>query len=408
MTIGLRMRAPLGRLPFFIVAATALLGLGGGPLDAQSFFANPVTDPVVGADRGSASQIRKLDENTGFLTLTNTGTEESGPLVLGFGYAFPNLVRPGDQFDVAAIWAGPSDDGWRELLAGGLSYRFPTATEGLTGFVNLDVGDLILGTADALALDVRGDRVQVSAGVAKTRDLGDTATLRFGAEVIARRTRSEVLGTPAIDEDLRMVRGSVLYSKGRPLGVQHRLALSVTKGFDAFGASPSGNPLGSTPGARTDFLRAAFAAETSRPFGPDWVLNMGVIGQWSDDSLPASQRCGFETNNYARAFDYALVAGDRCLGSRVEVAYNFQSPDLRRGSFDSTQGFIGIDGGRISNNANALSAGGSDGWASLSVGVRTLQGSILAEVAATRILDRPTVATGQDRDRLWVRAAYQF
>lgn len=133
-----------------------------------------------------------------------------------------------------------------------------------------------------------------------------------------------------------------------------------------------------------------------------------MIGQWTEHSLPVSQRCGFETNAYARAFDYAVVAGDRCLGTRVELGYNFQLPDFRSGRLDSTQGFVGIDGGRIDNMANAFSDGGGDGWASLSVGVRTLQGSILGEIALTRILDRPLVAANQDRDRLWFRTAVQF
>ena len=391
-----------------VTALLALWTMDAGMANAQSFFASPVVDPGVGADRGSASQIRKLDENTGFLTFSNTGSDEAGRIVLGFGYALPSLATDDDQLDLVAIWAGPSEDGWRELLAGGVAYRFPLGTRDVTGFVNLDFGDLILGTEQTLALGVKGDRVQLSAGAYREVDLGETAILKFGAEIISRSTRSEFLGATAIDEDLRMLRGSVLYSRGIPFLFQQRFALSFTKGFDAFGASPSGNPFGSVPGARTDFFKLSTAAELSLPLSLDWVVNSGVVGQWTDDSLPASQRCGFETNAYARAFDYATVAGDRCLMSRIEIAYNFQKPDLRAGRFDSTQGFVGLDGGRITNLANPLSAGGSDGWSSLSAGVRTLKGSLLAEIAATRILDRPDAAATQDRDRLWLRAALQF
>lgn len=375
---------------------------------AQSFFATLVTDPVVGADRGTASQIRKLDERTGFLTFSNTGSDEAGRAVAGVGYAYPDAFRQGDQVDMAAIWAGPSEDGWRELLAGGVAYRFPVGEGAFTGFVNVDYGDVVLGTAEALAYDVRGDRLQVAAGLRGQHDLGETAKLDFGAEIIARRTQSEALGSRVIDEELRMLRASVLYSRGMPLSFQQRLAVSFVKGFDAFGASAPGNPLGSTPGALTDFLRMSFAAETSIPLSPLWVVNAGLIAQWTADSLPISQRCGFETNGYARAFDYAVVAGDRCLGSRVEIAYNFETPDPRSGRLVYTQGFVGIDGGRIDNVGNALTPGSSDGWASLSVGVRGLRGNFLGEVAATRILDRPDVAETQDRDRLWVRAALQF
>lgn len=388
--------------------AALWLSLIGTSASAQSFFATLVTDPVVGADRGSASQIRKLGEPTGFLTVTNTGTDEVGRGVLGLGYALPGAVRSGDQLDFAAVWAGPSESGWRELIAGGVAYRFPLKSGALTGFANLDYGDVILGTRETLALDVRGDRVQVAAGVSAERDLGRTARLRFGAELIARRTQSQVLGNPAMDENLRMIRASVLYSRGIPLLFQQRLAASVTKGLDAFGATTPGSALASTSGANTDFLRVSFAAETSVPLSKKWVVNAGLIGQWTADSLPVSQRCGFETNAYARGFDYAVVAGDRCVGTRVEMAYNFELPDLTSQRLVYTQGFLGIDGGRIDNVGNALTAPGRDAWSSLSLGMRGLRGNFLGEVAATRILDRPGIAASQDRHRLWVRAAYQF
>ncbi|PKP75575.1 MAG: hypothetical protein CVT84_02545 [Alphaproteobacteria bacterium HGW-Alphaproteobacteria-6] len=401
----------MSRIPNFglAVASVALwLAVTATDAFAQSFFATLVTDPVVGADRGSASQIRKLDERTGFLTFSNTGSDDAGRGVLSLGYAFPDTVRSGDQLDLAGVWAGPSEDGWRELLAGGVAYRFPLGSGALTGFVNMDYGDVILGTEKALSLGVRGDRVQIAAGFVAERDLGQTAKLKFATEIIARRTRSEFLGNPAIDEDLRMLRTSVLYTNGIPLGLQQRLAISFAKGFDALGASVPGNPLGSTPGGLTDFLRVSFAAETSIPLSSLFVLNAGLIGQWTEESLPASQRCGFETNAYARAFDYALVVGDRCLGSRVEMAYNFELPDPRSDRLVYTQGFLGVDGGRINNRGNSLSAGDSDSWASLSVGVRGLRGNFLGEIAATRILEAPDVAAAQDRNRLWIRAAVQF
>ena len=401
-------KASLPNLNAAILILALWLSLSATSASAQSFFATLVADPVIGADRGSASQMRKLDEPTRFLTFTNTGSDEAGRGVLGFGYALPDAVGPGDQLDFAAIWAGPSDNHWRELLAGGVAYRFPLQSGALTGFVNFDYGDVILGTRETLALEVRGDRVQVGAGISGQRDLGQTASLRYGAEFIARRTQSVVLGNPVIDENLRMLRASVLYSRGLPLSLQQRLAASATKGLDTFGASPPGSSFGSTPGAETDFLRVSFAAEASVPVSSEWVVNAGLIGQWTADSLPASQRCGFETNAYARGFDYAVVTGDRCLGSRVEIAYNFEIPDLKSQRLVYTQGFLGIDGGRFDNVGNGLTAEGADTWSSLSVGVRGLRGSFLGEVAATRILDRPEVAATQDRHRLWVRAAFQF
>lgn len=382
--------------------------LSGSPIAAQSFFTTLVTDPVVGADRGSASVIRKLDEPTQFLTFSNTGSDVSGRAVLGYGLGQPDIAIEGDQLDLALVWAGPSDDGWRELLAGGIAYRFPTGTPGMLGFVTIEAGDLIFGTPEALAISAKADRGQASVGMSREYDLKDDARAKFTGEFIARQVGAEVLGIETLDEDLRIIRLSGLYTKGIPLLFQQRLSLSVSKGLDAFGASTPGNPMGSAPGATTDFFRMAFAAEASVPLSRTWVVNAGLIGQWTDDSLPVSQKCGFQTNAYARGFDYAVVVGDRCIGSRVEAAYNFSLPDPEADRIVFTQGFAGIDGGQIENLSNPILPGQKDTWSSFSAGVRTLRGNFLGEIAVTRILDRPDVAAGQDRDRLWFRTAFQF
>ncbi|WP_413718538.1 ShlB/FhaC/HecB family hemolysin secretion/activation protein [Silicimonas sp. MF1-12-2] len=396
------------RVPFAILSLILLLIFHPSASQAQSFFASLVVDPTVGADRGSASQLQKVEETTSFLTFSTTGSEEAGPVILGYGIGVPDLVMPGDQLDGVAVWGGPSEDGWRELLAGGVAYRFPVSGLESVGFINVDYGDLVLGTTETLALDVRGDRLQVAAGLIHERELGNEAELKFGVELIARDLGSELLGVPVIDEKLRMLRASVLYTKGIPLLFQQRLAASLTKGFSAFGASSESNPFASVPGATTDFLRVSVAAEASVPLSREWVVNAGVIGQWTDQRLPASQRCGFETNAYARGFDYATVIGDRCIGTRVELAYNFELPAPERSRTVFTQGFVGIDGGRIDTVATPLFPGNKDSWSSMSVGVRSLRGNFLGEVAATRILDRPSGTEAQDDNRIWIRAALKF
>lgn len=362
----------------------------------------------MGVDRGSASQISKLDDPATFLTFSNTGSDVAGRATIGIGRAQPNVFQEGDQLDATGVWAGPSEDGGRELLAGGVSYRFSPFDPATTFFVIADYGDLILGTDEALALEAEGRRFQVATGLRHERRLGDAAQLLFDAQFLARHIESEVLGAPVIDEDLRILRASVLYQKGVPLLFQQRLFVSMSKGLNGLGASPDGAPSGSIPGSDTDFLRVSFSAEASLPLSRAWVVNAGIIGQWTDDSLPASQRCGFQTNAYARAFDYSLVSSDRCLGGRAEIAYNLELPDLSSQARTFTQAFAGIDGGTLDNRANDFLPATRDSWSSLSVGVRTLRGNFLGEIAITHIVDRPEIAANQDDERLWFRAAIKF
>jgi hemolysin activation/secretion protein len=137
-------------------------------------------------------------------------------------------------------------------------------------------------------------------------------------------------------------------------------------------------------------------------------VNAGVVGQWTNDSLPVSQRCGYGTNNYARGFDQSYVNGDRCLGARIEVAYHVTQPKLSATEIDLGQAFFGLDGGYIADVANDVLAQTDDTWSSVSMGYRMAKGNFVAEIAVTRILDEPVGAFAQDRSRIGVQAAYKF
>ena len=161
-------------------------------------------------------------------------------------------------------------------------------------------------------------------------------------------------------------------------------------------------------GASSEFLRISASAETSIPLPRRFVLNAGVIGQWSDDSLPISQRCGYGTNAYARGFDRSYVNGDRCLGGRTELAYNIELPDLTSEKFNYTQGYVGIDFGWVQDNPTFAMPRLIDTWSSGSLGVRTLRGDFIGEVSVTQIFDQPTGATEQQQTRFWLRGAARF
>ena len=394
------------------VSATTVLTIFGmifWALDAkaQSFFASIVTDPAAGVDRGSTSAIRKLDDPTAFLTFDTFGADDIGPSILGFGYVLPGALSATDQIDFAGVVAGPTEDDDPELLAGGFGYRYGLGG-GLTGFASINYSDIVLGSDAALALDAKGHLMSGAFGLRRESTRGESGKLTTTVEAIGRRSRGSVLGFQAINEDLRLLRVAALYEEGVPFLVQRRFAATLTKGVDAFGASSPSNPLASAPGVTSDFLRASFSAEVSIPVSEKLVGSAGVIGQWSNDSLPQSQRCGYGTNAYARGFDQSFVNGDQCLGSRVEAAYNIQFPSRNDRGITFTQAYFGVDLGQVWDNANAALPRSADTWSSGSLGVRTIQGDFIGEMLVSRIFDQPNGATSQDRSRFWLRAGFRF
>lgn len=402
LTVGEHLK--IGKL--LSLLAAILVGTTG--LHAQSFFTNLGTDPSTGVDRGSASNIRKVDQRTGFLTFSSIGAEEIGPYIASATIAWPDLLRTGDQLDLVLVLGGLSESGGLELEAAGLGYRQDLPGTGVTLYFNADHGAYELGSASSLALDIGGSQTNAAIGARKVWALSDNARLTGSLELALRDSRNEILGTVYSEERLRMLRAALKLERGRPFLFQQRYGVSVTKGFDGFGASPSGSLSGSAPGVATDFLRLAYSAEASVPLSMRFLVNAGVVGQWTTDSLPVSQRCGYGTNAYARGFDQSYVNGDRCLGTRVELAYNLLLPDPRAKMLDLRQAFVGLDGGSIEDLANAVVPGTSDRWSSVSAGVRMARGDFLGEVSVTHILDEPAGAFPQDETRLWLQAAIRF
>ncbi len=381
--------------------------LGHGTASAQAFFANIATDPATGVEKGSVSSILSFPKPTGFATFSSIGSRPIGPYVSALGYSIPNVLGHGDQVDVLGVLAGPSDIGGLELGAGGLGYRFDLGN-GLTLRSNADYGHYSLGTSDLLPLQIKGSVANLSFGARKVWTLGADHRLTGTLEVAGQATRGQTLGVATVDENLRFIRIAAIEEYGRLFGFQRRLAVSITKGVAAFGASPVSNPAASVSGATSRFLRVAFSAEASFPLKGAFLLNAGVVGQWTDDSLPLTQRCGYGTNAYSRGFDQGYVLGDRCLGSRLELAYDFHRPSPGDHGLTLTEGFVGLDRGVTEDNPNSFSPRSHDGWSSLSIGIRTLRGNFLGEIALTRILDLPAGSTPQDRTRLWLQSAIRF
>ncbi len=374
---------------------------------AQSFFADFAADPTTGVDRGSTSRLRKVDENTEYLTFTSNGSDELGPYNAAIGMSRPDFAATGDQFDSVLFISGPSEENDLELAALGRGYRLRLPDTDVTLFASADHGEYRLGSLESLARDIRGDQTNIAVGV---RRLVATENSRILAsfEIALRDSAAEAFGATVVDEKLRLVRAALQRETGQIFGLRTRLAGSITKGLDALGASPVDNPMASAPGTTSDFLRIAFSSEASVPVSKRVLINAGVVAQWTDDSLPISQRCGYGTNNYARGFDQSFVNGDRCLGSRVELAYNFKLPSLGAARLDLRQGFFGIDGGWIEDVRNAFLPGNTERWSSASIGYRTAIGDFLGEVSVTHILDEPVGAFDQDTTRVWFRTALRF
>ncbi len=397
-------------VPLWAPRALILVSLVLSPqlAHADSVFIPTTIREAVGVERGSTALIGPVERDTFFVTFDTFGSEDIGPSILGTAAALPDLFVHGDQFDAVAVLGGPFETGRQELLAGGLGYRIKLPNSGPTLFVNGDYADIRLGTPANRAIDATGQNWTLTLGARQDWVVSPGSKLTGELSFTAREWKGQAYDQPVLDEDLRVLSARFSYAGRTPPGIRQRFGVILRKGLPGLGSSDTHNPMASLPGASSEFLTVSFSAEVAVPVAEQVVITVGAIGQYSDAPLPFSQRCGYGTNEFSRAFDRAFVNGDECLGGRGEVAYNLPAADLSGGLLKFLQLFAAADAGWLWNVRSDVAPESQDTWASAYVGARAATSNFIAEASLLRTVDEPDGIVEQKGTRLWVRSAVRF
>jgi len=389
------------------VIAGYMLLFGGSAAGAQTFFGTLGLESAVGVERGSTALVEDVEHRRFFFTLDTFGSEDVGTVVSSFTVAQPRILGAHDQLDVSGVVAGPGQDPTTELRATGVGYRVRPGAGDTTFYFNARYASVTPDGPLTGSLSIEGDQRQVAFGARRQTRAREHVVTTMVIEARARQSAARSFGTRFLDETTKSVFLGIRRSAGRPFGPQSRLGFAVSAGLAEYGASMPPGVLASAPGADESFLRYSASAEGSLPVSSRLAINAGIVGQWTDDSLPVSQRCGFGTNSYSRGFDLSELSADRCLGGRIELAANAR-PGGELG-VNWLQAFAGLDGGRLRNLGNDLVASSSGVWSSGSVGLRALGADWITEISATKVFRAPSQAITRDDDaRFWVRAAIRF
>ena len=376
-------------------------------IEAQTFFGTMGVENAIGVERGSTALVEPVDKSTTILTLDSYGSEEVGPWVTSLTFAIPRVLGATDQWDLTGVVGGPGEERSTELRAGGFGYRVRPWDDDRTLYVSASYSDVRPDGDLTRDLAIEGDQRRIALGLRRDilrEDVATTVTL----EARVRDNEATSMGVPIQDERIGAVFLGVRRSSGRPLGLQTRVGAAVSAGVAEYGDSALFGQLSSTPGADNRFLRASASTEASIPLSRLLALNAGLVGQWSNGTLPLSQRCGFGTNAYSRGFDLSELLGDLCIAGRAELAANAFLPvgDEQPAWF---QIYAGVDGGHLRNNATLLAGAETVDWSSGSIGVRAIGRDWIAELSATTVFDAPQVALADAGDaRLWFRAGVRF
>lgn len=269
---------------------------------------------------------------TGALTLALTPKQRRRKITAGFSNRGVELTRAG-QFDLNAEFYGLGTDGDQLTLSAsaasdfkryrylGSAYQTPVGASGLAFNVN------------AAYLETRPRRTEVR-GKAKlagaslvyplVRGFNRAADISLGVDGI--NSDNAVLGNLIATERTRAVRAAAGMVESRAKR-SWSLSAAVSQGLDVLGARTT------EPLAEKGFRKASGAASVTQAVGKRLILRANLLGQFSNDRLPAAERFAVGGEQIGRAFETAFLTADRGAGALGEVAVK----PLKAGKFAQSE-----------------------------------------------------------------------
>ena len=289
-----------------------------------------------------------------------------------------SLLRDGDRTDLVLL--GATDLERYQYV--GLSHQTPLGSDGLT----LGLSGSWLRTR-LKNFPVTGEAKSAGVSLSYPVMRGYKRNLTVSAGIDGLDSDAALLGAVLSSDHIRAARAAVGYSRINDKDVL-TVGLTVSRGLDILNAR-------GTPGF-TDavFTKVTARAGYDRMLGKRFVGRLRMTGQYSADRLSGNERLAIGGPDYGRAFDTALLSGDRGIAGSLEVAVRPELTPRLKGT--EIYGFI--DGAKVRVNSRADFPASDYGLASAGGGVRLAYASKASlGLEAARVIDAPFPGTGDWR-----------
>lgn len=335
------------------------------------------------------ADVRRL---TGSIYLDNRGTETAGPWQAYGRLAVNSAMQAGDQLGVS-LFTVPEDP--KEFSQLELSYGMPLPTGGSlrTSASAGRARDPSANLSGVLGNENRAASLRVSHPLSRGRKHAVWAQLAFDANHVEQDLKTGA----GYADDLRVVRAAVVAQRQGP-GRSSEGFLQFSQGLDVLGATDRPTVRLSRWDADGQFWKVNAHASHYRDLGHIAGLFVAADGQFTDDTLLASEEFAVGANPYGRAYNYAEIAGESGVAGLVELRVGWD-PKLAPLTFFQAYAFA--DAGQVWRR-NAWPGWKDSALASAGAGVRlTVSRRATFRLEAARPLTRTPWAAGDKDWRLF-------
>lgn len=289
-----------------------------------------------------------------------------------------SLLCDGDRTDLVLL--GATD--LKRYQYVGLSHQTPLGSDGLALGLS---GSWLRTRLKNLPVTGEAKTAGVSLSYPIIRSYKRNLTVSAGLDGLD--SDAALLGAVLSSDHIRAARAAVGYSM---IGDRDVLTagFTVSRGLDILDAR-------GTPGfTDTVFTKVMARAGYDRMLGKRFVGRLRMTGQYSADRLSGNERLAIGGPDYGRAFDTALLSGDRGVAGSFELGFR---PELTR-RLKGTEIYGFIDGAKVRINSRAGFAASDYSLASAGGGVRLAYASKASlGLEGARVIDRPFAGVGDWR-----------
>ena len=303
------------------------------------------------------------------------GFDNQGPSLLGDAemrgelHAY-SLLRDGDRTDLTGL-ASPD---FHHLLYVAGAHATPLGDEGAT--ITASAGYIVTRPRHSL-IEGHATTFGVTASWPLIRGYRRNLTASIGLDGVD--SDAAAFGTSLSSDRTRALRGALGYAMSGTKAA-FTAGLTISRGLDILGARGTANA------TDTVFTKVNGRVTYDRQVAARWFVHLRAAGQYSAERLAAAERFAVGGADFGRAFDSALLSGDRGAAGSAELAWRPKLPTRLAGS--EVYGFV--DGARLRIAARYPYAAGTFGLASAGGGVRLAYGNRASiQIEGASAIDQP-------------------